>query len=206
MPISFDLVGQQWQRKAIVVAAVAVGTVLLMTMRPVSPEGAYWHETVERTGMILILIGILGRTWCTLYIGGNKLSRLVTDGPYSVTRNPLYLFSVICAFGVGAQLGSAVFALLCAAVTTAIFVLVISHEERALTQLFPGEFNAYKATVPRLIPALSRWQDAETLLVRPALVHRTFRDAMLFVVAAAGLKGLESLRDSGAIAPLFQLY
>ena len=65
-----------------------------MAMRPVSPEGASWHEAVERSGMFLILIGILGRTWCSMYIGGHKLARLVTDGPYSVTRNPLYVFSV----------------------------------------------------------------------------------------------------------------
>ncbi len=206
MPIAFDLVGQQWQRKFMVVAAIAVGVVLLLTMQPASAEGEAWHEAVERTGMILILVGIVGRTWCTLYIGGNKLSRLVTDGPYSVTRNPLYLFSVICAFGVAAQLGSVVFALLCAAATIAIFMLVISHEERALAERFPDEFSRYKARVPRLFPAIHRWHDAETLLVRPTLVYRTFRDALLFLLAALALKGLEGLRDSAIIAPLFRLY
>src|SRR5262249_36818620 len=82
MPISFDLVGPPWQRKILVVAAITVGVVLLMTMRPIYPDGAYWHEAVERSGAILILIGVLGRTWCSMYIGGNKLTRLVTDGPY----------------------------------------------------------------------------------------------------------------------------
>ena len=176
MPIAFDLVGQQWQRKLMVAVAIVIGVGLLMTMRPVSPEGSYWHETVERTGMILILIGIIGRTWCAMYIGGNKLARLVTDGPYSVTRNPLYLFSAICAFGVGAQLGSAIFALVCAAVTVTIFALVIRHEERALAKLFPDDFASYRARVPRLMPDFRQWRDADTILVRPALVHRTFRD------------------------------
>ena len=150
MAIAFDLVGQQWQRKIIVVAAAAVGDRALMAMRPVSPEGAYWHEAVERSGIFLILVGILGRTWCAMYIGGNKLNRLVTEGPYSLTRNPLYVFSAIAAFGLGAQLGSVVFALICAAATLAIFALVISHEERALAERFPGEFARYKARVPRL--------------------------------------------------------
>lgn len=202
----FDLVGQQWQRKLMVVAAIAVGLALLMTMQPASPEGASWHETVERSGGILVLVGILGRTWCAMYIGGNKLTRLVTNGPYSVTRNPLYLFSAIAAFGVGAQHGSAIFAMLCAAMTIAIFALVISHEERALSERFPDEFPRYKASVPRLVPALCRWQDADTMLVRPAMVHRTFRDATLFAFAAAALKGLEGLRDAAGAAPLFRLY
>jgi protein-S-isoprenylcysteine O-methyltransferase Ste14 len=206
MAIAFDLVGQQWQRKIIVVAAAAVGVGLLASMRAASPEGAYWHETVERIGIILIMVGIIGRTWCAMYIGGNKLNRLVIEGPYSLTRNPLYVFSAIAAFGLGAQLGSVVFALICAAVTLIIFALVISHEERALSERFPGDFVRYKARVPRLMPNFRGWQDAETILVRPALVHRTFWDAMLFLLAAPGLKALEGLRDASLIAPLFRLY
>ncbi|NWG24698.1 MAG: isoprenylcysteine carboxylmethyltransferase family protein [Pseudorhodoplanes sp.] len=206
MPFVFDLVGRQWQRKIMVWAAVAVGIAVLMAMRPVWPEGAYGHEAIERAGIFCILIGILGRTWCTMYIGGHKLNRLVTEGPYSVTRNPLYLFSAIAAFGVGAQLGSIVFALLCAAATIAVFALVIRHEERALAQRFPAEFALYKARVPRLLPSFCGWQDAETIMVRPAAVHRTFRDATLFLVAVPGLKALEGLRDGWAIGPLFNLY
>lgn len=206
MAIAFDLVGQQWQRKIIVIAAAAVGVGVLISMRSASPEGAYWHEAIERIGIILILVGIVGRTWCAMYIGGNKLNRLVTEGPYSLTRNPLYVFSAIAAFGLGAQLGSVVYALICAVAALAIFALVIHHEERALADRFPGEFALYKARVPRLAPDFRGWQDAETLLVRPALVHRTFWDAMLFLLAVPGLKILESLRGSWGIEPLFSLY
>lgn len=206
MAIAFDLVGQQWQRKAIVVGAAAVGIALLLAMRPVSPEDGVWHETVERSGIILILVGILGRTWCAMYIGGNKLNRLVTEGPYSVTRNPLYVFSAIAAFGLGAQLGSMVYALVCAAATVAIFALVIRHEERALAARFPSEFALYKARVPRLAPNFCGWEDADTILVRPALVRRTFWDATLFLLAVPGLKALESLRDSVPLSTFFRLY
>jgi protein-S-isoprenylcysteine O-methyltransferase Ste14 len=206
MAIAFDLVGQQWQRKIIVVAAAAIGIGVLAAMQPASPEGAYWHEGVERIGIVLILVGIIGRTWCAMYIGGNKLNRLVTEGPYSLTRNPLYVFSAIAAFGLGAQLGSVVYALICAAATLVIFAIVINHEERALAERFPDEFARYKARVPRLTPDFRGWRDAETILVRPALVHRTFWDATLFLLAAPGLKALESLRDASLIAPIFQLY
>ncbi len=206
MAVALDLVGQQWQRKIIVLLAALVGIALLLMMRPVSPEDAAWHELIERTGIFLILVGILGRTWCSMYIGGSKLNRLVTEGPYSVTRNPLYVFSAIAAFGLGAQLGSVVYAFICAAATIAIFALVIRHEERALAERFPAEFASYKARVPRLAPNFCVWRDADTLLVRPALVRRTFWDASLFLLAVPALKGLESLRDSGLFKPFLWLY
>jgi protein-S-isoprenylcysteine O-methyltransferase Ste14 len=206
MPIVFDLVGQQWQRKIIVLIVSLLGAALLMASGSVSPEDNLWHEAIERGGVFFILAGIVGRTWCSMYIGGNKLRRLVTEGPYSLTRNPLYLFSAIASFGLGAQLGSIVFALLCAAATIAIFLIVIRHEERALAGLFPAEYTTYRAQVPRLMPSFCGWQDADEIPVQPALVYRTFGDAMFFLLAIPGLKGLESLRDVWLIAPVFRLY
>ncbi len=206
MPISFDLVRQQWQRKLIIVVAVVIGLAAVMASRPISSEGSFLHETVERGGIFLILIAIMGRTWCSMYISGRKLVSLVTRGPYSISRNPLYVFSSIAAFGVGAQLGSIVFAAICAAACLAIFRLVVTHEEQALTQLFPAEFPAYEARVPRFLPDPSLWQDAETLVVRPDRVQRTFWDATLFLVAAVAMKGVEALRDALAMGPFLNLY
>jgi protein-S-isoprenylcysteine O-methyltransferase Ste14 len=206
MPVTFDLVGRQWQRKLIVVTVVLVSIFLLMTSGPVSPEADFWHEGVERSGVLFVLIGILGRTWCSMYIGGHKLRRLVTEGPYSVTRNPLYLFSAIATFGVGAQLGSVVFALFCASATVAIFLLVVGHEERALAERFPVEYSLYKARVPRMIPTFRRWQDAEEVPVRPALVYRTFWDAMFFALAIPAVKALEGMRDTWLSTPVLLLY
>lgn len=206
MPFVLDMVRQQWQRKIIVWIAVLLGLALLMATAPVSDEDALWHEAIERTGVLFIVIGILGRTWCSMYIGGSKLKRLVTEGPYSLTRNPLYVFSAIATFGLGAQLGSMMFALLWAAATIAIFLFVISHEERALSALFPVEYSLYKAQVPRFVPDFCGWRDAETLSVRPALVHRTFRDALLFLAAIPAVKGLESLREVLLAVPIFRFY
>ncbi|MET0445725.1 MAG: isoprenylcysteine carboxylmethyltransferase family protein [Pseudorhodoplanes sp.] len=206
MPISFDLVRQQWQRKLIIIAAIAIGIAMVMASRPYSSEGNLLHEAVERSGFFLILIAIVGRTWCSMYIGGRKLEALVTNGPYSVSRNPLYVFSSIAAFGVAAQFGSIIIAAICAASCLAIFRLVVSHEETALAVRFPVEFPTYRARVPRFLPDPCLWQDADTILVRPALVTRTFWDAMLFLLAAIAMKGVESLRDNLPIGPLLHLY
>ena len=64
------------------------------------------HELIEMTGIGLVIICIAGRMWSCLYIGSRKNRELVTTGPYSITRNPLYLFSTIGAAGIGLMFGS----------------------------------------------------------------------------------------------------
>ncbi len=52
-------------------------------------------------GILLVGIASLGRLWCSLYIAGYKTKKLITQGPYSISRNPLYFFSLLGAIGVG---------------------------------------------------------------------------------------------------------
>jgi protein-S-isoprenylcysteine O-methyltransferase Ste14 len=163
------------------------------------------HRGIQWTGLLLILVCILGRTWCALYIGGQKQRELVTKGPYSVVRNPLYLFTLFGAAGIGALSGSLVMAGLCAGFATAVFLSVVRQEEQFLLATFPREFPAYAARVPRLLPRLSQWQDADRLIVLPRLVHRTFLDASLFLMAVPliGIKAL--LRDLHWLPALLHL-
>ena len=74
------------------IAAVAILFFLFTTQ-------SVWETRNEKVtfflflaGMILVGIASLGRMWCSLYIAGYKDDKLVTDGPYSLCRNPLYFF------------------------------------------------------------------------------------------------------------------
>lgn len=53
MPVAFDLVGQQWQRKIIVAAVAAAGILLLLTSGPASPEDGFWHEASNEAASFL---------------------------------------------------------------------------------------------------------------------------------------------------------
>jgi protein-S-isoprenylcysteine O-methyltransferase Ste14 len=175
----------QQKRKRILAIGVVVGLLLLAFIDSAwRVEWPLVHRTIQWSGLIFVLICILGRTWTTLYIGGQKRRMLVTNGPYSVVRNPLYLFTLLGAAGVGALSGSLAFMAVCGAFAAAVFLAVVRQEEQFLLATFPHEYPAYAARVPRLLPRFSTWQDADYLNVRPRLVIRTFFEACLLLVAA----------------------
>src|SRR5690606_27834472 len=90
---------QRRRRFAVAILVAGLFAALLFVRSPVTIDNGL-HEYVEAFGGAAILLAILGRTWCTLYIGGRKSAEIVRGGPYSVTRNPLYVFSTIGAAGI----------------------------------------------------------------------------------------------------------
>src|SRR5262249_39721080 len=137
--------------------------------------------------------------------GGRKKRELITLGPYSVVRNPLYLFTSLGAAGIGAQTGSALVALLFAAASLTVFYVVARREEGFLAKTFATDFPAYAKRVPRFWPRLSSWQDADELRVKPHLVRRTFLDACLFLLAVPAASLLVWLQGFAGLPVLLLL-
>ena len=50
-------------------------------------------------GFVLVTLGGFGRLWASLYVEGFKTKTLITEGPYSMVRNPLYFFTIIIILG-----------------------------------------------------------------------------------------------------------
>jgi protein-S-isoprenylcysteine O-methyltransferase Ste14 len=82
-----------------------------------------------------------------------KNEELTTTGPYAYTRNPLYLGSLIMAFGFTLASRSWILAAIGLVMLIAIYIPVIRSEEGFLRGRFP-EFEDYCRTVPRLFPRL----------------------------------------------------
>jgi protein-S-isoprenylcysteine O-methyltransferase Ste14 len=67
--------------------------------RPVVPlrtdlnEYGLIHEPFEYVGYALVIVCVVGRIWCSAYVGGYKNTKLIDTGPFSIVRNPLYVFS-----------------------------------------------------------------------------------------------------------------
>ncbi|MDP2696624.1 isoprenylcysteine carboxylmethyltransferase family protein [Thalassospira sp.] len=195
----------QRQRKLVLLVLVLAVIVALPMVQSLAEIDRFAHETIEIAGLVMIGLAILGRAWCTLYIGGRKAQELTATGPYSISRNPLYMFSFIGAAGVGAQTGSLLMTGIFLAGAVAVFLPVILREERELENIFGADFGAYKQQTPRLFPRFSAWRDMETIEVRPNLLWRTLRDGMVFFMVVPLFELIDWLQVNDIIHPLIYL-
>ncbi|CAN7327815.1 isoprenylcysteine carboxylmethyltransferase family protein [Phyllobacterium sp. LjRoot231] len=192
----------QTARKIVLAAAfLFVMTAFFLTR---SAQHDIERDIIQKIGWTAIVSCILGRTWCSLYIGGLKNKSVIKLGPYSVVRNPLYVFSVLGAIGVGLSSGSILFGPLIGVLVFAVFHIVIRYEERHLSWKLGDDYIQYKARVPRWLPNPLLWRDARVLEVSPRMVTRVFLDAMIFILAIPFFEALERLQDAG-ITPILML-
>lgn len=111
-------------------------------------------------GLILILIGELGRTWCVGYAGGitrtrsGDLHSLITTGPFYYVRNPIYIFNMIMYAGVTLVLNVPIIVPFMAVYFFLQYSFIVAYEEKILEEKFGAEYLNYKKHVPRWIPRL----------------------------------------------------
>lgn len=170
-----------------------------------SPGDGDIHEFVEAAGVGLIIAGITGRLWSTLYIGGRKAEVLVRSGPYSVTRNPLYVFSTIAAAGVGAQTGSVSIALLFLLGSWLAFHILILKEEAFLSGALGQPYEAYRDEVPRFLPNPFLFRDEKELVIVPRRLYTTLMDGLVFFAAMPLFELLEYLQEAGWLPVILRL-
>lgn len=118
------------------------------------------NEAVRMVGVVLNALGLLFATWARVHLGRNWSARptmkvgheLITSGPYRIVRHPIYTGIVLGWFGFGLVYGLISMGLF---VTFALmFAWRIRREEAYMTELFPGQYPAYRARTNALIPLL----------------------------------------------------
>jgi len=142
-----------WIPPPLLYAAMFLLSILLDSLFPLPlvPEGA------GMVGPGLIVAGVVLSCWgaATLRARGTSIvpirptTRLVTDGPYRFSRNPMYLglLSIFVGVALVKQLLWAV--VLVPALLLMITVLVARKEEAYLAQKFGAEYRRYRTTVRR---------------------------------------------------------
>jgi protein-S-isoprenylcysteine O-methyltransferase Ste14 len=115
-----------------------------------------WLARPAATYLALSLILVVPGLWLRGYASGyvKKNAEVTMTGPYAYTRNPLYLGSMLIAFGFALAARSLWIAIVLAVLFALIYIPVIRSEEAYLRSTFAG-YDAYTKRVPRLIPRLS---------------------------------------------------
>ncbi len=191
-------------RKAVLLVAILAVIGLSLVTAPVL-TGTATHAIILGIGVMVLVVAIVGRAWCSLYIGGRKKAEIVDRGPYSVSRNPLYVFSFLGAFGMGAQTGSLTLAGLFTAIAMTVFFATVRREEAWLTGTFGEDYRRYHDRTPRFWPRWSGWRDEPALVMAPEYFLTTLRDGSVMLLAIPLFRGIAALHEFHLLTPALRL-
>ena len=162
-------------------------------------------EILRWTGYLALIVGVMGRVWCAAYIGGRKSQIVIDVGPYSMTRNPLYVFSFAGLVGIGLVSGMLTVAALLALAFALYYRDVVAGEEVFLTGRHPQEFGDYMRRVPRWIPRPRLYREASEPMGLPRNVLITVRESSTFFLALPLFALIGWLQESGVLPVLIRL-
>ncbi|OGO38980.1 MAG: hypothetical protein A2Z03_03750 [Chloroflexi bacterium RBG_16_56_8] len=114
-------------------------------------------QIIRASGIIVVLAGLtlaflavrqLTRAHTTLDPHGS-VTKIVTDGPYCFSRNPIYLGYVCALIGLPLAMGAFWGAILSPALMLSLDQFVIRYEEAYLEQKFAKVYSDYRSRVRR---------------------------------------------------------
>jgi protein-S-isoprenylcysteine O-methyltransferase Ste14 len=161
-------------------------------------------------GILCALAAAALRTWGSAYLGANVVKAhtfqggsVVAAGPYRYMRNPLYLGTVLHVFALALLMppSGAVFSIV--AITFFQLRLIFGEEAFLANQL--GEpYLAYRARVPRLLPALTpRVQASSTVATwATAFLGETYMWGVAIAFIAVGYRYNAFLITQGVVIAL----
>ncbi len=77
---------------------------------------------------------------------------MVATGPFRWVRNPMYIAVLLVVLGQGMLFGSIAVVAYAVVLGVAFHLFAIGYEEPTLHELFNGDYDEYRRTVPRWLP------------------------------------------------------
>jgi len=158
---------------------------------------------VEFVGYAFLLAGLAIRIWSILHVGGRKSHQLVTDGPYAICRNPLYIGTFLLAVGTGLCFENILMFAAILLVFVPMHLVVVRQEEKHLETLFPEDYHIYKQTVARFMPSLGNFKLKEEVLVPVRAIRRIMVDTIGVLLIPEIENFLEVMHTNGVIPVLW---
>jgi protein-S-isoprenylcysteine O-methyltransferase Ste14 len=147
--------------RALLAFLLLPGTVALLVPWLMRPDDV----SIRLPGVAALGLGIVALLWCVrdFYVAGrgslapwSPPERLVTDGLYRYSRNPMYLAVLLILCGWALAYGSRALWVYAAAMTIAFHLRVVLAEEPWLARTHGEQWAAYRARVPRWLSLRGR--------------------------------------------------
>jgi protein-S-isoprenylcysteine O-methyltransferase Ste14 len=185
------------RRARILTLRLTLGSLVLLAlfMGHARPENIWADYAFRWGGYALLMAGLGVRLWAIVHIGERKSKQLVTTGPYSVCRNPLYLGTALIALGAAMCFENLPMCLFVMAVVLPAHYVVVLLEERHLRGLFGREYEEYSRATPRFVP---RWPACHTgpeIVLPWRSVRRMTVEAMGVLLLPPGGRMIEILQE-----------
>jgi protein-S-isoprenylcysteine O-methyltransferase Ste14 len=158
-------------------------------------------EFVRLAALLCVAGAVLGRIWTSLFIAGRKDRVLVTEGPYSRCRHPLYLLSIVGALGIGLAARSVTLAIALPVLIAGASIRAVHQEESFLAHAHAVDWTDYAARVPRYWPRPGQYRAVATAEVPLPVYFKAFLDggsllALFVLVVAADLLATAGITPS----------
>jgi protein-S-isoprenylcysteine O-methyltransferase Ste14 len=171
-----------------------------------SRHSVVMEESLFFLGVTLVAVGVVGRIWSLSYLVGKKGRTLVTEGPFSLCRNPLYFFSFLGVLGVCLCTETLTVGLVVMPIFMLVHLRTVRKEESKLRTVFGEDYAAYSRRVPRFIPSFRHFNESETLSVNGVLFRKGIMDVATFIMLIGVIEITEALHENGALPTLLNLY
>jgi protein-S-isoprenylcysteine O-methyltransferase Ste14 len=148
----------RWGQFAGFRVAVILVVLLLLRLKVLKGHAVNTDPWLGGIGLTVFLAGLALAIWARVYLGRNwgmPMSRkadpeLVTTGPYSRIRHPIYTGLILAM--VGTAIAVSLYWLIAAVLLGGYFVYSAVVEEHTMAGAFPGTYPAYKQSTKMLIP------------------------------------------------------
>ena len=148
-----------------ILTIVPFGLAAFLLEPPWIPEDTPWDWLVDVVAWLIFLGGATFRWWATLYIGGRKHNVVISDGPYAMCRNPLYVGTLLITASIPVFLHSLVFGVGLVLSSLIYLGITVPYEERMLRESFGSSYAQYCEQVPRFFPNWRRWHSPSVINV-----------------------------------------
>lgn len=145
-------------RLPLTAVCLTAGIALTVLSLPRIAPGSVENQLLTAAGYLALILGILLRIWSILHIQSQKTISLVMSGPYALSRNPLYLGTLLIIIGYLLMVQSLTLLCCCLPVIALYVWGVVPAEEKVLFHCHGESYLNFCRQVPRWFPPWERFR------------------------------------------------